>query len=169
MKVVSNAGPLMALGKLGLVHLLHQLYGPVMIPVAVYDEVVTRGLELGLPDAYVIQLAIARRELVIVQMDTADMSQAIQALSIGEGEKQAIQLGMTEAADLVLLDDLLAREEAQRLELKIKGTLGIIVHAYHQGLITSREIEITFRAILEREDIWISESLVRRVRDAVLK
>ncbi len=43
MKVVSNAGPLMALGKLGLVHLLHQLYGPVMLPTAVYDEVVTRG------------------------------------------------------------------------------------------------------------------------------
>jgi len=47
MKVVSNAGPLMALGKLGLVHLLHQLYGPVMIPTAVYDEVVTRGPQHG--------------------------------------------------------------------------------------------------------------------------
>jgi predicted nucleic acid-binding protein len=76
---------------------------------------------------------------------------------------------MTEAADLVLLDDLLAREEAQRLGLEVKGTLGIIVHAYHRGLMTSQEIEIIFQAILEREDIWISESLVRRVRDAVLK
>ncbi len=159
MKVVSNAGPLMALAKLGLVQLLHQLYGPVMIPTAVYDEVVTRGLELGLPDAYVIQLAIARRELVIVQMDNADMSQAVQALSIGIGEKQAIQLGMTEAADLVLLDDLLPRKEAQRLELKIKGTLGVIVHAFHQRLITSREIEITFRAILEREMTFGSVNL----------
>jgi len=39
MIVVTNAGPLMAFAKLGLLHLLDRLYGTVLIPGAVYDEV----------------------------------------------------------------------------------------------------------------------------------
>ncbi|CAG0932094.1 hypothetical protein TFLX_02454 [Thermoflexales bacterium] len=54
MKAVSNAGPLIALGKLGLMSLLHTLYDSVVIPTAVYDEVVTRALEQGQPDAYAV-------------------------------------------------------------------------------------------------------------------
>jgi len=45
MIVVTNAGPLMALAKLGLLHLLGQLYGKVEMPTAVYNEVVLRGME----------------------------------------------------------------------------------------------------------------------------
>jgi predicted nucleic acid-binding protein len=50
-KAVANAGPLIALGKLGLVHLLSQIYDPMLLPNEVYREVVVRGLELGQPDA----------------------------------------------------------------------------------------------------------------------
>ena len=45
MIVVTNAGPLMALAKLGLLHLLGQLYGKVEMSTAVYNEVVLRGME----------------------------------------------------------------------------------------------------------------------------
>jgi len=69
----------------------------------------------------------------------------------------------------VLLDDLLAREEAQRLGLKIKGTLGVIAQAYRNGLMTLAEVELTFQAILDREDIWISDALVRRVWNQLKK
>src|SRR5512136_2252680 len=117
MKVVTNAGPLMALGKLGLVHLLHQLYDPVLVPSAVHDEVVVRGLELGQPDAYAVQSAVIRQEIVVVDMGAVSLSEAVQLLPIGKGEKQSIQLGLQESPDWILLDDLLAREEAQRLGL----------------------------------------------------
>ncbi|MSP14599.1 MAG: hypothetical protein EXR62_16790 [Chloroflexi bacterium] len=40
MKVVINAGPLIALGKLGMVSLLRQLYESVLIPTGVYEEYV---------------------------------------------------------------------------------------------------------------------------------
>ncbi len=43
MIVVANSGPLMALGKLGLLELLPRLYGQVRLPAAVYTEVVVRG------------------------------------------------------------------------------------------------------------------------------
>jgi predicted nucleic acid-binding protein len=165
MKVVANAGPLMALGKLALVHLLSRLYGPVLVPSAVYEEVVICGLELEQPDAYAVELAVARKELRVVDMDDTDLSEIVHALPLHRGEKQAIQLGLSESADWVLLDDWLAREEAQRLGLKVKGTLGIIAEAYRQGLMSLNEMELIFQAIIAREDIWISDALVRRVWD----
>jgi hypothetical protein len=41
MNAVANAGPLIALGKRGLIHLLHRLYDPLYVPDEVY--VVTVG------------------------------------------------------------------------------------------------------------------------------
>jgi predicted nucleic acid-binding protein len=49
--VVSNAGPLIALGKLGQLSMLLTLYGAIFIPRQVYNEVVINGLRLGADDA----------------------------------------------------------------------------------------------------------------------
>ena len=59
-----------------------------------------------------------------------------------------------------------SHEHAQALGLHVKGTLGVIVEAQRHGLLTDEEVELVFQAIMEREDIWISDTLVRRVRDA---
>jgi len=164
MKAVTNAGPLIALGKLGLIQLLSQLYDSMLMPGAVYQEVVTRGVELGQPDAYAVQLAVARRELTVVEPAEA-LAEGIDP-SLHLGERAAIQLARQEAADWVLLDDQLAREQAQELGLRVKGTLGVIVAAFRQQLLTAEEVELIFQAIVDRDDIWISDALVHRVRDA---
>jgi predicted nucleic acid-binding protein len=169
MKVVSNAGPLIALSKLSILPVLKQLYGVVQIPSAVYDEVVIRGLETSQPDAQAVQLAIARNELIVSTLADTDLSESYWTLPLGKGEKQAIYLSLKEKADWVLLDDLLAREEAQRLNLKTKGTLGIIVEAYHQNLLTLKEVEIVFQVIEQQDDIWISAALVKHVWQGLQK
>lgn len=46
--VITNAGPLMALAKLNLLHLLKQLYGRIEFPRSVYEEVVVEGMQRGL-------------------------------------------------------------------------------------------------------------------------
>jgi predicted nucleic acid-binding protein len=166
MKAVTNAGPLIALGKLGLVHLLSRLYDPIFVPTPEYQEVVTRGLELGLPDAYAVQMTVARRELVVIDVEMTETSTAGIEPSLQVGERAVIQLARQEAADWVLLDDQLAREQAQELGLRVKGTLGVIVEAFRRRLLAAEEVELVFQAILDRDDIWISDALVRRVWDA---
>lgn len=166
MKAVTNAGPLIALGKLGLVQLLSQLYNPILVPAPVFLEVVTRGLELGQADAYAVQMAVARRELVVVDVEIAEGSNAGIEPSLHLGERAAIQLARQAAADWVLLDDQLAREQAQELGLHVKGTLGVIVASYRRQLLTAEEVDLIFQAILDRDDIWISDALVRRVQAA---
>jgi predicted nucleic acid-binding protein len=102
----------------------------------------------------------------VVDVSEADLPGDDWATALHVGERSAIQLARQETADWLLLDDQLAREHAQRLGLKVKGTLGIIVEAYRRRFMTAAEVEIVFRAILDRDDIWISDALVRRVWDA---
>ncbi len=137
-----------------------------LLPSEVYQEVVVRGLELGQPDAYAAQLAIARHELLVLNTELAHTMPVGQDPILHGGERAAIQLARQEAADWVLLDDQLAREQAQVLGLPVKGTLGVIIEASRRGLLIPEEVEIVFQTILDRDDIWISEGLVRRVRDA---
>ncbi|MBE2239109.1 MAG: hypothetical protein IAE81_15070 [Caldilineaceae bacterium] len=49
--LVFDAGPLMVLAKLNLLHLLKQLYGTVLFTESVYREVVDNGMRQGYPDA----------------------------------------------------------------------------------------------------------------------
>ncbi|MHA1583146.1 MAG: hypothetical protein ACTSYM_11725 [Candidatus Baldrarchaeia archaeon] len=56
--VVSNAGPLIHLSKIGLLPLLKKLYAEVVIPAKVKFEVVDQGKKKGFPDALLIKKAI---------------------------------------------------------------------------------------------------------------
>ena len=47
MKVVSDAGPLMALAKIGGLDALFKLFSKIWTPPAVYEELITAGLHLG--------------------------------------------------------------------------------------------------------------------------
>ena len=111
-------------------------------------------------------MAVARHALVVVDVQIAEASTAGMEPSLHHGERAAIQLAGQEAADWVLLDDQLAREQAQKLGLHVKGTLGVIVEAFRQRLLVAEDVELIFQAILDRDDIWISDALVRRVLDA---
>lgn len=83
------------------------------------------------------------------------------------GEKQVLSLALENKADLVLLDDILARNEAQERGISVKGTLGVIVKAYRKGLLNLNEVQTIFDEIADRGDIWIAEELCRRVFDGL--
>lgn len=163
MIVIANSGPVMALGKLGLLELLTRLYGQVRLPTAVYTEVVVRGSERGYPDALLVQMAVQRGQLVVIEVGHTELALDIAALPLDAGEKQLLHVALREKADLVLLDDLKAREEAQARGLAVKGTLGVIVQAYRAKLLRFDEVRTLVEAIIARDDIWIAEGLCRKV------
>lgn len=45
---------------------------------------------------------------------------------LGRGESEAIVVAIEHSSDFVILDDHVARTEARRIGLNVKGTLGII-------------------------------------------
>lgn len=163
MIVIINSGPLMALAKLGLLDLLPRLYRQVRFPTAVFTEVVGRGRERRYSDAFLVQMAIQQGKLSVIEVNDIDLPPDIATLSLDAGEKQVLYLAQRDIANLVLFDDEKVREEAKARGLNVKGTLGVIIQAYHRGLLELNDAESIIEAIMSREDIWISEELCRRV------
>jgi len=163
--VVADSGPLMALGKLGLLDVLGRLYGEVAIPEAVYREVVMRGSEQGRLDSLQVELSLRRGNLFVAKIEKPVAE--VENLPLHEGEKEVLTLALEKKARLVLMDDMLARNRAKSFGFKVKGTLGVIVDAYRREFLSYEEVRIVFEAIGGRSDIWIADALCRRVLESL--
>ncbi|PSN10634.1 DUF3368 domain-containing protein [filamentous cyanobacterium CCT1] len=129
MIVVSNAGPIIALARIEHLSLLQDLYGEVVIPAAVQQEVT--GLPADLPGAREVRAASWIK--VIGVSDSIAVSFLRERLDAGESE--AIVLVLERQADLLLIDEARGRRIAQAREIPHIGTLGLLVLAKRRGLI----------------------------------
>jgi len=118
--IVTNSGPLITLAKLGLLDNLARLYEKVIMPKAVYDEVVLKGFSQGYLDSLQVKLALQRQSLAVMKVKIPNPE--IEKLPLDKGEKEAINLALENKAGLLLMDDMLAREQAKALGLKVKGS-----------------------------------------------
>jgi len=152
--VVSDSSPLIGLASISQLELLHQLYGDVLVPEAVWQEVVIKGA--GRPGALTVANAdwihrgsVANREL----------SRALQR-DLGAGEAEAIALAVEVQADLLVMDDPLGRDMARHLDLKFVGLVGVLIEAQHKGLIGEVRCYLDE---LRRGGFRIKEALYQRV------
>ena len=56
---------------------------------------------------------------------------------LDEGEKWTLHAARQAGAELLLIDERIGRNLAERLGLKVSGTLGVLLKARQQGLVTS--------------------------------
>ena len=124
--VVSDSGPLIALGRLDRLDLLAGLFEEVQVPQAVLTECVARPEFL---DAQRIQAAVTRG---LLQLCAA---QPIHVDGLGAGECAAIGRA-TEIGAALLADDRAARQYAYGLGLTVIGTLGVLVRAKRANLVS---------------------------------
>jgi uncharacterized protein len=123
MIVVSDTTAVTTLLKVGMEDLLQELFGSVIIPQAVWDEV--HAFHSQLPD-FVMLRAVARADRLLAE-----------TIPLGRGEAEAITLAKEVNADLLLTDDLKARRVAVGLNLKCAGLLGLLVRAKQRGRLSS--------------------------------
>lgn len=161
--VLCNSGPLMALGKLNRLDVLAELYDEVQVPQAVYSEVVSQGLARGAPDALVVRLFWQRQGWPVAEVPPEVLSAYEPPVILDPGEREVLALAQTLADPLVLLDDEVARAEARRLELRVRGTLGVLVQAFRRGLLSLSQVELLLNEIATRPDIWIGAKLCSQV------
>ncbi len=161
--VLCNSGPLIALGKLNRLNLLANLYNEVQVPHAVYDEVVTQGIARGASDALTVRLFWQRQGWPIVDVSPTVLSAYKPPVVLDPGETEVLALAQTLSDPLVLLDDEIARAEARRLNLCLRGTLGVLIQAYRKGLLSLTQIELLINEIAARPDIWIGAKLCNQV------
>lgn len=123
MKVISNASPLIALSAIGKLELLHELYGTVFIPPAVYDEVA-----VGQHKQRVIIDDFKKSWLKVKPVQSKVIVDTLK-IELDAGEAEVIALAIDEKADLILIDERIGRRTAERLGVLFLGTLGILTQA----------------------------------------
>jgi len=129
--VVADSSPLIALARIDQLQLLPSLYERVTVPEAVWQEV-TRGASEQRAGAAEVQRATW---IDVQHVEPKDIE--AHALLVDRGEAEAIALASRLQARLLLVDDARGRQVAQRLGLPIKGTLGILVAAKRDGLLSA--------------------------------
>ncbi len=151
-RVISNTTPIITLSVLGRLTLLRDLYTEVSIPPAVYAEVMAGGAGRA-------GTAELRRAGWIRTVPLHDPRRADLLVDLDRGEAEAIALAMELDADLLLLDERLARRHATRLGLTITGSLGVLLKAKERELVT--EIHPLIQE-LRRNKIRLSEDVVQQ-------
>lgn len=123
--VVVDTTPIVSLSLVQQLHLLQLLYGEVLIPTAVADEVFAGGTRAG--------AAELRTADYIRTVPLADPQRAALLSDLDRGEAEVIAMGLERHADLLIIDEQLGRRHAQRLGLPITGTLGVLLKAKQLG------------------------------------
>ena len=131
MILVFDSSALITLARIGQLTLLREIAETILIPEAVYEEVVRVGQNRPGSVAVGQALWIVRRQV----NDRAAVSRLRE--QTGPGEAEAIVLAREAQADAVVLDDATARRVAEAEGLKVVGLLGLVLHAKERGVVKS--------------------------------
>src|SRR5437867_6701495 len=157
MIVVADASPINILVRIGLADILPQLFGRVIVPNAVADE-----LSRDATPASIREWLASRPAWLKIQ---SPISPEDPALPRHRGEREAIKLAQELRADLLLVDELRPRRVAAALGIAVTGTVGILERAASEGMIN---LDAAF-AKLRQTDFYVSDKLLdeaaRRYRE----
>jgi predicted nucleic acid-binding protein len=126
--VIADSPCLIALSRIGRLGILQALFGNVLIPPAVHDEVVIKGE--GQPGAK----DVAACSWIKIQNVKNQLAVRALRSALGPGESEAIILAAEMNADFLILDDKKARIQAQELLLPVIGTVAVIQKAVDKHL-----------------------------------
>ena len=155
--IVSNASPLIGLSILRKLDLLKSLYNEVLIPQAVYREVVVDGAED--PGAEEVKRAIEEGWMrVLTVKDKVAVTALMDPLS--DGEAETIILALEKDIPQVIIDEKAARKKAEIMGLEVIGTLGILLLGMLEGVPMDMKKEMDR---LRKEGFRISNELCNKI------
>lgn len=117
--------------------MLPKLAEKVFVPPAVVEEIkIGHSLGINLPK-------LEKLDWVDVLRPASDLALPL-VTNLGPGETEVLMLALEMRGAVVVLDDAPARELAEILDLRLTGTLGLLLDAKRAGLVS------TVRPVLER-------------------
>ncbi len=156
MIVVSDSGPLIALAKIRKLNVLRELFGEIIIPKAVWIEVVERGK--GKPGSDEVKNA---NWIKIIEVKD-ELSVEILRKEIEVGEAEAIILAKEINADLIILDEKIPRIIAKSLGLTVVGSLAILFIAKKRSII-EEDLELLINE-LRTKGVRFSDRVIKELR-----
>ncbi len=158
MLIISDTTPIISLMKAGQLNLLEKMFGSVVIPKAVYDELtVNKNFEKEIESfkrcTFVKVEAVANESSVNILRNVTGLD---------AGESEAIVMVEEKQADLLLMDEHKGRQVAKKMGIRITGTIGILLQAFDDKILTKEAVERCL-VLLKESNIRISENLCNKV------
>lgn len=149
-KVVANTTPLIALTNTGHLNLLRELYGEILIPQAVMDEIKSEPAKS----------AVEQSDWIKVCSIADDSPKKLFRARLHAGEVEVMILAGEINADLLIIDDNAAKKTAKYLGMNVTGTLGVLLRAKREGRLTAvKPVLVALRA----DGMFISDEIVSYV------
>jgi predicted nucleic acid-binding protein len=149
--VIINNTPLVALASIGQLNLLPALFGEVLVPEAVIAEFVAVDREAR------VALMSALDWLIPTRVD--DPVHSLRYAGLDRGEAEVLALAEESGARLVVMNERRGRRYARRLGIAVSGTVGMLLLAKEEGLVTA--IAPLLAQLLEN-GLYLDESVVRQ-------
>jgi len=150
MIVISDTSILSNFIQIGCLPLLEALFSTIIIPQAVYDELVVLK---KLPIQHIIQ---SNQHWINVKSVKVTSN-----WNLDKGETEAITLALNLKAQYLLIDELQGRSVAKTLGLNITGTLGILLKAKQKGHI--KLVKPLIEQLKNQVGFWINDQLYQLV------
>ena len=131
--VIVNSTPIIALSAVDRLNLLKDLYGTIIIPSAVSNEIRAKNKSKAQT-----QLEISSDWIQVKDIVNEAQKQTFRT-QLHEGEVEVLILGQELSADLLIIDDYTARKYAKYHGFNVIGTVGIFLLAKSKGFV--REIK----------------------------
>ena len=148
-KVIVNSTPLISLIELDRLDILKVLYNEIIIPTAVYNEISVKD-----------KFTLPKYDWIKVKEITNEVAKGAFTTALHEGEVEVLILAKEISADLVVIDDGLARKHAKYLDIKITGTIGVLLKAKEKGII--KELKPYLDRLIENS-FYISDDIYNEV------
>lgn len=130
-RVIVNSTPLILLSNINQLEILKKLYGRIVIPQAVYNEVTAKN------DSACQNLK-NHFDWIEIESIKNNSQKLMYEAKLHAGEVEVMILAQEEPkADLVILDDNSAKKTAKYLGLAVTGTLGVLLKAKQLYIISS--------------------------------
>ena len=142
-KVIVDTSVLIALEKINLLDILCKIYGVFIMPEAVFNE-------FGTPTINCYSVKEVKNTLINL---------LVSDLNLGKGESEVIALASGTGMKAII-DDLKAREIAEKLGLKVAGTIGVLLKAESLGLINNAYEKIRE---LREKGFYVSDELLNDI------
>ncbi|SIR73887.1 Predicted nucleic acid-binding protein, contains PIN domain [Haladaptatus litoreus] len=146
---VFDATPLIYLAKADALSYLRSLAIPRYIPEAIYEEVVTKGLDHDYPDARRIERAVDANTFKVVSVEETPLSDRLRRNpNLSDADVDVLVLAV-ERDSIAVMDEQYGRDVAATEEIPTRGTAYLLLSLVKEGTLTTDEARRTIDAMLD--------------------
>jgi predicted nucleic acid-binding protein len=150
---------------------MNKLYTEVVIPEAVYEETVIRGIERGYTDAKVIKKAVEEGLIRVLRpgrglTDRVRAEETRLSIDLSDGEREAMALALEKEIPVFLTDDEEAYRTGKALGLEPRGVLYLLLRGVKDGHLDKEKAAESLGKMLD-EGLWLSPEMTHRFHEAL--